>query len=262
MLGGKEYLSPIDPRITQDYWEVWRKETVVLAIVLQRCAIHAEASPDVFCGAVQELQNCLVPMVEKGDLFSMEEEIWEGVRKDPMATTPPKRVPSLIPRAEEPTSTTAPDPPPTSKLEGAVSPEDLAWCWESGHCHPLGFSPRLGQPCSTTSGWHVQAGGYAHGNCDGPHCLVFTASDHLTYPGNWWGPLPPSGLECHHEVPAQHFLQEHLELPLKIEKLWTIINSSTSWKHLSQALIQVNTHSPNEVNLRSSEYPLSWWSEF
>ena len=38
---------------------------VALAFVLQRWAIHAGASPDVFCGAVQELQDCLVPMVEE-----------------------------------------------------------------------------------------------------------------------------------------------------------------------------------------------------
>ena len=42
---------------------------VALTIVLQTCAIHARALLDVFCGAVQELHDCLVPVVEKGDLF-------------------------------------------------------------------------------------------------------------------------------------------------------------------------------------------------
>ena len=101
-----------------------REEMVVLAIVLQRCTIHARASPDVFCRVVQELRNCLVPMVEASNLFNMEKEIWEGVRKDPIAPTSLKRAPSLTPRAEEPTSITAPNPSPVSKLEGAVSPED------------------------------------------------------------------------------------------------------------------------------------------
>ena len=73
-LGRKEYLGPIDPRITRDYQEVQRAEMVVLAIVLHRCAIHTRASPDVFCGAVQELHDCLVPIVEKGNLFNMEKE--------------------------------------------------------------------------------------------------------------------------------------------------------------------------------------------
>ena len=52
---------------------------VTLAIVLQRCTMHARASPDVFCGAVQELHNCLGPVVEKGDLFNVEKEIWDGL---------------------------------------------------------------------------------------------------------------------------------------------------------------------------------------
>ena len=48
---------------------------VVLAVVLQMCAIHARASPNAFCGVVQELHNYLVHMVEKGNLFNMEKEI-------------------------------------------------------------------------------------------------------------------------------------------------------------------------------------------
>ena len=124
-----------------DYWEVWREETVALAIVFQRCAIHAGASPDVFCGAVQELYDCLIPMVEEGDLFNMEKEMWEGVRKDPVAPTSLKRAPSLTPRVEEPTRTTEPNPPPTSKLEGAMSPEDLALVQRRCPLPPPGFLP-------------------------------------------------------------------------------------------------------------------------
>ena len=86
----KEYLAQVDLRMTWNYWEVWREETLVLAIVLQRCVIHAGASQNVFCRAVQEFHDCLVPMGEEGNLFIMEMEIWEGVRKDPMATTPSK----------------------------------------------------------------------------------------------------------------------------------------------------------------------------
>ena len=45
VLGKREYLSPRDPRITQHYQEVWREEAVALAILLQRYAICARASP-------------------------------------------------------------------------------------------------------------------------------------------------------------------------------------------------------------------------
>ena len=55
VLGKRECHLPRDPRITQDYKEVWKEETAALAIVIQRHAIHARASPDTFCRAVQEL---------------------------------------------------------------------------------------------------------------------------------------------------------------------------------------------------------------
>ena len=77
----------------QDYWEVQREEMVVLAVVLQRCAICARDSPNVFCSVVQELHDCLVPVEEDSNLFNMEKEIWDGGRKDPITTTPSKRIP-------------------------------------------------------------------------------------------------------------------------------------------------------------------------
>ena len=99
---------------------------VALAIVVQRCATHARASPNVFCRALQELHKCLIPVVEEGDLFNTEMEILMGARKGPMAPTSLERVPSPTPRAEEPTSAPAPNPPSASKLEGAASPEKQA----------------------------------------------------------------------------------------------------------------------------------------
>ena len=80
-------------------------------------------------------------MVEEGDLFNMEKEIWDGVRNDPLAPTSSKRAPSLTPRVEEPTSTTAPNPPPMSKLEGDVSSEDLALVPRRQPPAPYWFSP-------------------------------------------------------------------------------------------------------------------------
>ena len=63
-----------------------------------------------------------------------------GVRKDPMATTPSKRAPSLTPRAEEPTSATAPSLHPHLDQKGLYLLRTWPWCWEGGHCH-LRFSP-------------------------------------------------------------------------------------------------------------------------
>ena len=94
--------------------------------MLQRCAILAGASPNVFCRVVQKLFKCLAPMVEEGDLFNMETEILEGARKDAVAPFTSERGLLTPPRVEEPTSTPVPNPPPTSKLEGAASPEELA----------------------------------------------------------------------------------------------------------------------------------------
>ena len=86
----KDYLRPKDPQLTEDYWEVWREETIALAIILQPCAIQVRAPPDILCGGLQELHKCLVLVVEEGNLFNMQEEMWEGVMKDPMVAATPK----------------------------------------------------------------------------------------------------------------------------------------------------------------------------
>ena len=134
-LGRKEYLAPVDPRITQDYQEVWREKTSSTGC----CA------PKV-CQSCQTLSRCILWDGARApwwsNLFNME-EIWEEVRKDPITTIPSKRVPSLMLRAEEPTSATAPNPPTTSELEGAASPEDQALVTRSWPPPPLGFCSRL-----------------------------------------------------------------------------------------------------------------------
>ena len=134
-LGRKEYLALEDPRITQECQEVQKEETVVLAIVLQRCAIHAGASPSVFCRMVQELHKCLVLVVKRGNLFNMETEIWHGVRKDPVAPTSLKRAPSPTP-----------SPPPASEPEGALSPEEMALVPRRQPLPPQVCSSGLRQP--------------------------------------------------------------------------------------------------------------------
>ena len=86
----------------------------------------------------QVLHKWLAPVLEEADLFNMEQEIWEGIRKDPMAATnsarapmperapSPKRIPSQMPQVEELPSFTSPDPPSIPKPEGVVAPQDLA----------------------------------------------------------------------------------------------------------------------------------------
>ena len=74
---------------------------------------------------MQELLRCLTAVVEEGNFFSMEGEIWEGVSKDPMVTTldlpvkraPSQGVPSLMLGAEEPSHTASPDPPSSPEPE-------------------------------------------------------------------------------------------------------------------------------------------------
>ena len=110
----------------------------MLAIILQQCTIQAGAPPDIFCGAVQEFHECQTLVVEEDNLLNMEEEIWEGLRKNPMVATvltrastpektpPPRGVPLQMARAEELANSTSPDPPSVSKQEGASPCQDLA----------------------------------------------------------------------------------------------------------------------------------------
>ena len=79
--------------MTQDYWEVGREEIVVLAIIFPWCAIWAGAAQDIFCEAEQELHECLAPVVEEGDLFNIEKNIWEGLGKTLWLLLPQKEPP-------------------------------------------------------------------------------------------------------------------------------------------------------------------------
>ena len=79
----KEHQGPKDPQLMWDYHEVWKEETVVLAVVLQQCVVWARAPPDTFCRAVQELHRCLTMVMEEGNWINMEKEIWEGLWKTP-----------------------------------------------------------------------------------------------------------------------------------------------------------------------------------
>ena len=127
-----------------------REETVMLAILLQQCTICTRAPSDISCRVVQELHKSLVLVVEKGNLFNIEEEIWEGVRKDPMVATALTRVPTLkmfphqvssqMAEAEELTHSTSPDHPSVLKQEGAAPPLDLTLVPRRQPPPPSGFS--------------------------------------------------------------------------------------------------------------------------
>ena len=79
----KEYLGLKDPQLTSNYQEVWKEETVVLAIILQQCTIWARAPPDMFSGVVQELHEHLALVVEEGDWLNMEKRSGRGLWKTP-----------------------------------------------------------------------------------------------------------------------------------------------------------------------------------
>ena len=114
--------------------------TVALAIVLQRCAIHAGASPNTFCRAVQELCKCLAPVVKGGDLFNMEVEILGEARKGLVALSSRNAL-SPMPGVKETINTPSPNPPPASKPEEAESPEELALVPRRQPLPPPGFAP-------------------------------------------------------------------------------------------------------------------------
>ena len=248
VLRRKEYLGPKKPQMTLDYWEMQREETITLAIILQWCAIQAGTPPDIFCGAVQELHEHLALVLEEGNLFIMEKEIWEGVSKDPMAVTTstraptpkrassPKRVPSdSWGRGTYPLYFTRPSLHVQIRMGGAPSGTGpgakkvttaTPWVLSTG---PRG-------PCNATLRRHTPAQSF---DFVGSLCNRVNRDDHFTHPSNRWGPLPPSGVEFYQDVSTEHFLPGTMGT-------------------LPKALAQVNTCSPNEVNFRPSEYPLSW----
>ena len=78
----------------------------------------------VLCRAIQELDRCLTPLLERGDLIDL--EMLDMARKDPMTPVPAERASSLRPRVEEPISIPAPNKPPASGPQEAAKSEELA----------------------------------------------------------------------------------------------------------------------------------------
>ena len=55
-------------------------------MALQSCTVQSGMPPGVLCGVVQELHQCLVPLIEEGCLLKL--DMLDVVEKDPMAPTP------------------------------------------------------------------------------------------------------------------------------------------------------------------------------
>ena len=216
--------------------------------------------------------ECLVLVVEEGDWFNMEKEIWEGVRKDPMVATAltgaptlekapsPKRVPPQMARAEELTCSTSPDPPSVPKLEGAAPPQDLALVPSRQPPPPQVFSPGpedLGMPPLEDA---YLPGAMTLFDLSTLELLEMTIS-HTPAMGKVHYCLQAWSLTRISLLSTSS--QRHLEPSPKVEEPCAII-----MLHYIMGTPVSNIDSKckyplsNKVNLELSEYPLSWWSEF
>ena len=68
----KEIPLPKDFQGSCNYWKVRKEETVTLAMALQSCTLQLEMPPGVLCRVVQELCQCLTPLIEEGCLLKLE----------------------------------------------------------------------------------------------------------------------------------------------------------------------------------------------
>ena len=99
VLGLMKYLPPKDFHGTHNYQEVRKEETIALAMALQRCAVQLGMPPGVLCGVVQQLCQCLAPLLEGGDLFNL--EMLDIAKKYPVAPAPASASASPTPEPKE-----------------------------------------------------------------------------------------------------------------------------------------------------------------
>ena len=243
----KEYLGPKDPQMTWDYWEVQKEETIMLAIVFQWCTIQTRAPSDIFCGAVQELHECQALVVEEGDLFNKEKEIWEGARKLPQQEPPHQKESHF--RWPEQRSL-----PALLYLTLHLHPNQKGWClhrnwpWcqKGSHHHPQVLSQGPRWPSNATPRRHIPA--WSH-DLVGPFHTRFTRDDHLPHLRERQSPLLPSGLEPYQDMSLLiTSSQGHLEPSSKVKEPWAIIRLC----YIMETPV---------LSIGPSEYPLSQWSE-
>ena len=113
---------------THDYWEVRKEETVALAMALQSCAVQLGIPQGGVCSMVQELHQCLAPLIEEGCLLKL--EMLDVVEKNPMVPTPASAPSSPIPDPEEEQAIPTPEEPcALGPEEAACSEEGLTLIW-------------------------------------------------------------------------------------------------------------------------------------
>ena len=78
--GGGNTFPPKDFHGTHNYQEVRKEEMIALAVALQSCVVQLGMPPGVLCGVVQELCQCLAPLLEGDGLPNLEtlRHCWEG----------------------------------------------------------------------------------------------------------------------------------------------------------------------------------------
>ena len=107
-----------------------RKETIALAVAFQSCTVQSAMPLGVLCGVVQELCQCLAPLLEGDGLLSL--EMLYITEKDPMTPAPASASasPTPKPKEEEQVTLQVPKEPCTSEPEEAahlVERLDLTW---------------------------------------------------------------------------------------------------------------------------------------
>ena len=79
--GAEKIPSPKNFQGNHDYLEVRREETVTLVVALQSCVVQSGTPPGVLCGPVQDLHQCLAPLIEEDGLLNL--EMLDVAKKDP-----------------------------------------------------------------------------------------------------------------------------------------------------------------------------------
>ena len=140
VLEQRKYLPPKDFHGNHNCWEVRKEEMIALAMALQSCAVQLGMSPGVLCGVVQELCQCLAPLLEGDSLLNL--EMLDIVKKDPMAPAPASAPASPTPESkEEEQILQVPEEPCASEPEEAAqSVERLKLVWGRFPSIPPGFS--------------------------------------------------------------------------------------------------------------------------
>ena len=124
-----EEVPPLkDAQGSHDYQEVRKEETVALAMALQSCTVQLGTPLGVLCSVVQEVCQCLAPLIEEGCLLKL--EMLDVVEKNPMAPTPGSALSSPTPDPEEEQVVLTPEESCTSEPEESACLEgELTLVW-------------------------------------------------------------------------------------------------------------------------------------